>query len=44
LHKARVSLRQLLLKGKKQRKHKDSNERSRPIYEPSFGDRLARAL
>lgn len=44
LHKARVSLRQLLLKGKKQRKLKDSNERSQPIYEPSFGDRLARAL
>jgi RNA polymerase sigma-70 factor (ECF subfamily) len=44
LHKARVSLRQLLLKGKRQRKHNDSKERSQPIYEPSFGDRLARAL
>jgi RNA polymerase sigma-70 factor (ECF subfamily) len=46
LHKARVSIRQLLLRGKKadmRRKHKESDERPRPIYELSFADRLVRA-
>jgi RNA polymerase sigma-70 factor (ECF subfamily) len=39
LHKARVSLRRLLLKGKRTRhsKPKESNERFQPIYELSFG-------
>jgi len=46
LHKARVSLRLLLLTGKKTRKsgkHKDSDERSQSIYELPFADRVARA-
>ncbi len=46
LHKARVLLRQLLLKGKRangRRKREQSVERSQPIYGLSFADRLARA-
>jgi RNA polymerase sigma-70 factor (ECF subfamily) len=45
LHKARLSIRESLLKGKqtnKHRKHQESNERPRPIYELSFADRLVR--
>jgi RNA polymerase sigma-70 factor (ECF subfamily) len=45
LHKARVSLRQLLLKGKRNnghRKRKESVKRSQSIYEFSFADRLPR--
>jgi RNA polymerase sigma-70 factor (ECF subfamily) len=41
LHKARVILRQLLLKGKRndrRRKHKEPDEISQPIYELSFAD------
>jgi RNA polymerase sigma-70 factor (ECF subfamily) len=43
LHKARVVLRQLLLRGKRndrRRKHQESDERSQPIYELSFADPL----
>jgi RNA polymerase sigma-70 factor (ECF subfamily) len=45
LHKARVILRQLLLEGKRNRhkKLKESDERSQPIYELSFGDPLVGA-
>jgi RNA polymerase sigma-70 factor, ECF subfamily len=45
LHKARVILRQLLLQGKRNRhrKHKESDERSQPIYELSFADPLVGA-
>jgi len=46
LHKARVILRQLLLQGKRngrRRKHKESDERSQPIYELSFADHLVGA-
>jgi RNA polymerase sigma-70 factor (ECF subfamily) len=45
LHKARLSIRESLLKGKqthKHKKHQGSNERPRPIYELSFADRMAR--
>jgi RNA polymerase sigma-70 factor (ECF subfamily) len=41
LHKARVILRQLLLAGRRNnrhRKHKESNDKSQPIYELSFAD------
>jgi RNA polymerase sigma-70 factor (ECF subfamily) len=43
LHKARVILRQLLLRGKRndrRRKHRESDERSQPIYELSFANTL----
>ena len=46
LHKARVILRQLLLRGKRndrRRKHQESNQRSQPIYELSFSDPLVGA-
>jgi len=46
LHKARVSIRQSLLKGKKTNRHRkleQSNERSQPIYELSYADALVRA-
>jgi RNA polymerase sigma-70 factor (ECF subfamily) len=46
LHKARVILRQLLLKGRRNgrpRKHKESDERSQPIYELSFAGPLVGA-
>jgi len=45
LHKARLSIRESLLKGKKtrrHRKHEESNERPHPIYELSFDDHLVR--
>ena len=45
LHKARLSIRESLLKGTKanrHRKHAEPNERPRPIYELSFADRLVR--
>jgi len=46
LHKARAILRQLLLQGKRNdrhRKHKESDERSQPIYELSFANPLVGA-
>jgi RNA polymerase sigma-70 factor (ECF subfamily) len=46
LHKARVILRQLLLQGKRNdrhRKHKESNERSQPLYELFFADPVVAA-
>jgi RNA polymerase sigma-70 factor (ECF subfamily) len=46
LHKARAILRQLLLAGRrnnKQRKHKESSDKSQPIYQLSFADPVAGA-
>jgi hypothetical protein len=46
LHKARLSIRESLLKNKKTNKHMkhgELNGRPRPIYELSFADRLVRA-